>query len=95
MIRLAAIAVLLCCASGALSAETPVESAATKDVSSRPLLLDSKPMPLGGVLKRAAPLWAAYKAKFITDSGRLLDTGNHMISHSEGQAMFVFGLHRP
>jgi endo-1,4-beta-D-glucanase Y len=85
MIRLAAIAVLLCCASGALSAETPVESAATKDVSSRPLLLDSKPMALGGVLKRAAPLWAAYKAKFITDSGRLLDTGNHMISHSEGQ----------
>jgi len=27
----------------------------------------------------------AYKSKFIPDSGRLEDTGNRMINHSEGQ----------
>ena len=42
-------------------------------------------MPLGGVLKGAEPAWEAYKTRFISDRGRLIDTGNKMISHSEGQ----------
>jgi len=29
--------------------------------------------------------WAAYAAKFITDEGRVIDTANGAISHSEGQ----------
>lgn len=29
--------------------------------------------------------WSAYRARFITPSGRVLDTGNADISHSEGQ----------
>jgi len=48
------------------------------------LLLDATPRPLGGVL--AAPeLWQAYKTRFVTDQGRVVDTGNGQISHSEGQ----------
>ncbi|AWN49771.1 cellulase [Methylobacterium terrae] len=29
--------------------------------------------------------WRAYKARFVTESGRVVDTGNNGISHSEGQ----------
>jgi endoglucanase len=29
--------------------------------------------------------WAAYKARFVTEQGRVVDTGNGGISHSEGQ----------
>lgn len=29
--------------------------------------------------------WAAYKGRFLTDDGRVLDTGNHAVSHTEGQ----------
>ncbi|MEA1834750.1 glycosyl hydrolase family 8 [Methylobacterium durans] len=29
--------------------------------------------------------WLAYKARFVTDQGRVVDTGNGQISHSEGQ----------
>jgi endoglucanase len=85
MIRNAVIVGLICCAFGAFSAEAPVEPVLKKKESARPLLLDSKPMPLGGVLKGAGQLWAAYKSKFITEGGRLEDTGNQNISHSEGQ----------
>ena len=49
------------------------------------LVLDSKPLPLGGVFKGSRPLWEAYKKRFISERGRLIDTGNRMISHSEGQ----------
>ena len=48
------------------------------------LSLDSRPLPLGGALKTPA-VWQAYKARFITDQGRVVDTGNKLISHSEGQ----------
>ena len=41
-------------------------------------------MPLGGAL-RAPSAWQAYKARFVTDQGRVVDTGNNEISHSEGQ----------
>jgi endoglucanase len=34
---------------------------------------------------QAPDLWQAYKAQFITAQGRVIDSGNNMISHSEGQ----------
>ncbi|MDO1585072.1 glycosyl hydrolase family 8 [Rhizobium oryzicola] len=42
------------------------------------------------VVRAAEPLvpetlWAAYKAKFMDDSGRIIDNANGNISHSEGQ----------
>ena len=49
-----------------------------------PLQLDARAIPLGGALKNAA-LWQAYKARFVTEQGRVVDTANGMISHSEGQ----------
>jgi endoglucanase len=48
------------------------------------LALDSRSLPLGGTL-RAPALWQAYKSHFITNEGRVVDTGNNDISHSEGQ----------
>lgn len=41
-------------------------------------------LPLGGALNKP-DLWAAYKARFVTETGRVVDTGSGMISHSEGQ----------
>lgn len=32
-----------------------------------------------------APAWAAYKARFVTETGRVTDTANGGVSHSEGQ----------
>jgi endo-1,4-beta-D-glucanase Y len=34
---------------------------------------------------RNADLWASYKSRFISDKGRVIDTANAQISHSEGQ----------
>lgn len=48
------------------------------------LNLDSRPLPLGGALKTPA-FWQSYKARFVTAQGRVVDTGNGNISHSEGQ----------
>jgi endoglucanase len=48
------------------------------------LSLDARFLPLGGALKTPA-VWQAYKARFVTESGRVVDTGNNLISHSEGQ----------
>ncbi|PPD43938.1 MAG: cellulase [Methylocystis sp.] len=48
------------------------------------LVLDARPIPLGGMLKTPG-MWQAYKARFVTDQGRVVDTGNNLISHSEGQ----------
>ena len=41
-------------------------------------------LPLGGVLGDD-PGWRAYRARFITEQGRVVDTANGLISHSEGQ----------
>ena len=49
-----------------------------------PLDLDATPMALGGKLANPA-MWANWKIRFLTDQGRVIDTGNGMISHSEGQ----------
>ena len=46
--------------------------------------LDGRPIPLAGTLN-APQAWQAYKMRFITASGRVIDTANGQISHSEGQ----------
>lgn len=67
-------------------APTPVTASnAAKGPKAEPrLALDARPLKLGGVLK-AASVWQAYKTRFISDQGRVIDTGNNLISHSEGQ----------
>jgi endo-1,4-beta-D-glucanase Y len=50
----------------------------------RPLKLDGRALPLGGALK-SPDVWLNYKSRFITDQGRVVDTGNNFVSHSEGQ----------
>jgi endoglucanase len=45
---------------------------------------DAQSVPLGGALK-SLELWRAYKARFVTEQGRIIDTANGLISHSEGQ----------
>jgi len=42
------------------------------------------PLQLGGILQGSA-IWVDYKARFLDESGRIIDTGNDRISHSEGQ----------
>ena len=46
-------------------------------------MLDATPMALGGTLN--AQLWMNYRSRFVSDNGRVVDTANNMISHSEGQ----------
>jgi len=46
--------------------------------------LDGRSLPLGGTLN-APQAWQAYKQRFVTQSGRVIDTANGQISHSEGQ----------
>ena len=41
-------------------------------------------VPLAGTLGNDLS-WRAYKARFVTEEGRVVDTGNGLISHSEGQ----------
>jgi endo-1,4-beta-D-glucanase Y len=41
--------------------------------------------PLVSGLLSEAPLWKAYQSRFVLPSGRVVDTGNKGISHSEGQ----------
>lgn len=68
------------------AAQPPVEAAEPAPAPGKAprLALDSRPLPLGGALKTPA-LWQSWKARFLTDQGRVLDTGNNLISHSEGQ----------
>lgn len=46
--------------------------------------LDARAIPLGGALKDDAQ-WQAWKGRFLTATGRVVDTANGMMSHSEGQ----------
>lgn len=59
---------------------------ATRPPEKKPprLMLDSRARALGGALKTPAP-WQAWKARFVTEQGRVVDTANQLISHSEGQ----------
>ena len=49
-----------------------------------PVAVASEPIPVGGMLAGGS-LWREYSARFIDPSGRVIDTGNGGISHSEGQ----------
>jgi endoglucanase len=64
--------------------QSQIAATMPKEPPKRPLALDARMLSLGGALK-SPELWQAYKAAFITDNGRVVDTGNGMISHSEGQ----------
>ena len=44
----------------------------------------SKPVPVGGMLV-GGTAWPQYKERFVSIDGRIIDTGNGGISHSEGQ----------
>ena len=79
------IALSLLLAAAGLSPAAAVEAVQHAAQTEPALVLDSKPLPLGGVFKSSRALWEAYKRRFISERGRLIDTGNHMISHSEGQ----------
>ena len=46
--------------------------------------LDARAIPLGGALRDDA-LWQAWKARFMTAQGRIVDSANGLMSHSEGQ----------
>lgn len=52
--------------------------------SAREIGLDDREAPLAGSLANL-PAWRSYKARFVTEAGRVVDTANGMISHSEGQ----------
>ena len=68
-----------------LGAAVQAQMAQTPKVPDRrPLSLDARQLSLGGALK-TPDMWQAYRAAFITDNGRVVDTGNGMVSHSEGQ----------
>jgi endoglucanase len=47
--------------------------------------LDARSIPLGGALSADEPLWQGWKRRFLTDQGRVVDTANGAMSHSEGQ----------
>ena len=48
------------------------------------LALNARVIPLGGALK-SPRFWYDYKARFVSAQGRVIDTANGLISHSEGQ----------
>lgn len=68
----------------AASTPAPAGAAEAAAAPAARLALDSRPVGLGGALKTPQP-WLAYKQRFVTDQGRVVDTGNRSISHSEGQ----------
>ncbi|MBV1705911.1 MAG: cellulase [Hyphomicrobiales bacterium] len=68
-------------AGGARANPVPAASAAKAPA---PLDLNARVIPLGGKLDEPQA-WAAYKSRFITADGRVIDTANGNISHSEGQ----------
>ena len=80
--RLLAAFALISIIAAPLAAQTTSTVAAGE--ASRPLKLDGRALPLGGALK-SQDVWLTYKSRFITEQGRVLDTGNNYVSHSEGQ----------
>jgi endoglucanase len=47
--------------------------------------LDARSIPLGGALTQDDAVWQEWKRRFLTDQGRVVDTANGQMSHSEGQ----------
>ena len=56
------------------------------DETPRPAMSNPQPSAIAllGTLTDTSA-WRAYKARFVTEQGRVVDTGNGLISHSEGQ----------
>jgi len=65
-------------------AVVPAAKAQPSALDELPLDLDASEKKLGGALK-APELWTNYKSRFVAESGRVMDTANGGISHSEGQ----------
>jgi endoglucanase len=61
-----------------------VPSVAVPTSARRQLKLDGRQIPLGGAL-RDLQAWRNWKARYVTQTGRVVDTANDQISHSEGQ----------
>ena len=80
MIRLLAAALALTLFGAASTSAAPPSGAPALP----PLQLDSRPLPLAGALSDS-DAWRSYKARFVTEQGRVIDTANGSISHSEGQ----------
>ena len=73
------------CACALSAAPASAEDAAPAALPSVPTMEAAAKAPaLVGTLTDA-DLWRAYKAKFVTDGGRVVDTANAMVSHTEGQ----------
>ena len=68
-----------------LAAEAPLEAqlGAPSPLPVPPAAPATSPSPLAGTLD--ADTWRAYRARFVMDTGRVVDTANGQISHSEGQ----------
>jgi endoglucanase len=58
--------------------------AALPAASPAPIAAAVAPIKIGGVLKDSR-VWSTYRERFVDSSGRVVDTGNGDISHSEGQ----------
>lgn len=71
-------------ASPRLAPATPVVSSQAAAPPRRQLKLDGRQIPLGGAL-RDLQSWRTWKARFVTQTGRVVDTANELVSHSEGQ----------
>lgn len=65
-------------------AATMTPAPAPPDAARAGMKLDGRAIPLGGSLN-APQAWQAYKQRFISSTGRVIDTANGQISHSEGQ----------
>ncbi|WP_407943572.1 glycosyl hydrolase family 8 [Methylobacterium sp. EM32] len=71
---------------GPAAAQAPMSqgpgAAPAAEVPAAPASAETSPL-LGSLGNAAA--WRSYKARFVTAQGRVVDTGNGRISHSEGQ----------
>lgn len=77
LVRLCFAGLLACFASYA----APARAAGFDDAA---ILSRSGPVAIGGML-RGSPVWESWRGRFVTEAGRVVDTGNGAFSHSEGQ----------
>ncbi len=83
MKRMGKLSLLMVLAAGLVSVMAPPALAiAGAPGNAPPAQVRSAPL-LGALIDIAA--WRAYRSRFITEQGRVVDTGNAQISHSEGQ----------